>query len=381
MASSRYEGELMSHRWARRGIVWGLFVALLGCTSTTTTGGRTVTRTWPAPDPAFSSRIAAVPAPAFDSRRYARIGVIVEPGNTRGVESLIDSAVSLQLLRNGFRVPSRSSWNALIREMQLQHSGVTDRAIADVGRFLNCDGLLIVRADRCDERSYSDNTRVSNCSLSARLVSSETAEVEWQFTGRQTRSISSDELLVRLLEELAASLPLRRRGSSSSVDEAFSSAWGERQITKTAVFVNDFTNKLYGSNHDRMRDSLVAGLLSVGYRVVSRADTDRVLREVEQQMSGITDRAIARGSRILNVEHVVLVDYNVVNNYQSTNFSDFFYASRLNVDVVAKLVDVASSEVLWLRRWRESIRVSHQNGWSDVLADHAMGVGAHTPIR
>lgn len=100
-----------------------------------------------------------------------------------------------------------------------------------------------------------------------------------------------------------------------------------------------------------VEDEFMRQVMEKGFVLAARSDIERVLREQRLQTSGITEEAIARAGRALNVPAIMIVTVNNVSTARRNppslyNPSLVYYRSMANVS--ARLVDTERAEVLWI---------------------------------
>jgi|GEM_PF-5671366 len=100
-----------------------------------------------------------------------------------------------------------------------------------------------------------------------------------------------------------------------------------------------------------VEDEFMRSILQRGYVLAARSDIDRVLREQRLQSSGVTEEAIARVGRALNVPAIIIVSVNSISTSQRRppalyNPSATYY--RTTIAVSARLVGAERAEVLWI---------------------------------
>jgi TolB-like protein len=103
-----------------------------------------------------------------------------------------------------------------------------------------------------------------------------------------------------------------------------------------------------------IEDVFTASLLSKKYKVASRSDVDRILQEMKFQQSGLTDADARKIGKILNVPAVLI---GSVPKSQEKVFRQGSKVKYVEIQFSARLIDVESSEVLW---------ISSLEGYDDV---------------
>lgn len=94
-----------------------------------------------------------------------------------------------------------------------------------------------------------------------------------------------------------------------------------------------------------VEDVFTAALLGKRYKVASRSDVDRILQEMKFQQSGLTDADAKKIGRILNVPAVLI---GSVPRSQEKVFRSGSKIKHIEIQFSARLIDVESSEVLWI---------------------------------
>lgn len=142
-------------------------------------------------------------SPAFQAASVSKVAVLMEEPREyyqlRTATRMVEDNFIKALMANGYSIASRSDMDAIMKELHLQNSGITDSDAAKLGKMLNVSAVLIVsatdyRVSRVPTPSYMnllsnkkkpDNlpppdpeyeTRVG---ISARLTSVQQAEILW----------------------------------------------------------------------------------------------------------------------------------------------------------------------------------------------------------
>lgn len=157
-------------------LILGLALVLSGCV----TAGNT-----PPPTPRVSTALT------FNPSAYATLGIYLEnQSGTRfegGVLRSLEDEFMRAVLQGGYSLASRSDIERLVREQRLQSSGVTEEAIARLGRTLNVPAIIIVTINsvsttrRPAPAIYNPQLQYFRtvAEISARLVGAERGEVLW----------------------------------------------------------------------------------------------------------------------------------------------------------------------------------------------------------
>lgn len=113
-----------------------------------------------------------------------------------------------------------------------------------------------------------------------------------------------------------------------------------------------------------LEDEFMRAVLQGGYSLASRSDIERLVREQRLQSSSVTEEAIARLGRTLNVPAIIIVTVNSIST--STRPAPMldnrplqFY--RTVVEISARLIGAERGEVLWL--------ASHTHGYNFDSSD------------
>jgi hypothetical protein len=109
-----------------------------------------------------------------------------------------------------------------------------------------------------------------------------------------------------------------------------------------------------------VEDVFTAALLAKRYKVASRSDVDRILQEMKFQQSGLTDADAKKIGKILNVPAVLIGSVPIIQN---KIFRDGSKIKYVEMHFSARLIDVESSEVLW---------ISTLAGYDDVQNAHSL---------
>lgn len=115
----------------------------------------------------------------LNQRMPEKLAVLAQEDHTTpGLRRIMEDRFISGLLSKGYAVASRSDMDIILREIQFQRSGLTDADAARIGKMLNVPAVLVVSVTNLQKR-YHGGTYSTTASMSARLVSVETAEILW----------------------------------------------------------------------------------------------------------------------------------------------------------------------------------------------------------
>jgi hypothetical protein len=145
-------------------------------------------------------------SPNFSPEKYSRVAVMAnaeQNGVNPGVLRRMEDEFTMELIRKGYSVVSRSDVQRVINEIQFQNSGLTDSAqqAAKIGKILNVPGFVLVAVNNVEDKNhyvaassgytrnkngevsaYSNgpsNLVISSAAISARLIDVNTTDVLW----------------------------------------------------------------------------------------------------------------------------------------------------------------------------------------------------------
>lgn len=124
-------------------------------------------------------------------------------------------------------------------------------------------------------------------------------------------------------------------GCATSKTESYAMAgYDFGKIDKVAII--EVTGRVYGDAvKNKISDMFMGELMNRGYRVIVRAEVQKILKEQQFQASGVTsDQDAAKAGKIMNVPAVMMIN---IPKYGDDK-----------MDMSAKLVEVETGEVLWL---------------------------------
>ncbi len=110
--------------------------------------------------------------PGYDFSTVTRVAVLPPEGMTynAGVSNQIATYFEMELMRKGYNCVSRTEINRVVKEQELQASGITSsEGIATAGRIWNTPVVMIVNVPEFDEK----------ISLTAKLVTVEGGDLLW----------------------------------------------------------------------------------------------------------------------------------------------------------------------------------------------------------
>lgn len=131
----------------------------------------------------------------------------------RALTRVLDS-FTISLLNKGYRIISRSDADAVMDELQIQVSDITEDQAAELGKQLNIEYFLIVTVTECTDyaqvRRFTSYFTANGAALSAKLIDLNTCEIMWQASGKATSSrmeSTPHDLLENLCETIANNFP------------------------------------------------------------------------------------------------------------------------------------------------------------------------------
>ncbi len=110
--------------------------------------------------------------PGYDFSSVARVAVLPPEGMTynAGVKNQIATYFEMELMRKGYRCVARTEINRVVKEQELQASGITSsEGMAAAGRILNTPVVMMVTVPEFDQK----------ISLTAKLVDVESGDLLW----------------------------------------------------------------------------------------------------------------------------------------------------------------------------------------------------------
>lgn len=193
-----------------------------------------------APAPARSSK-----SPDFDEK-VSKLALVVQDSTGKyrsnsGVLRQIEDEFIHQLLEKGFTLAGRSDVTAVLDELRVQHSGLTDKDAAKMARILNVHAVLIVSitdvAVNNERVAYTEyrtvpvrsskgktryETRPNNVTkteytargaIGARLIRTETEQILWMGTKSGSRNVQNSQdaeaVLIPIAGMVAEAFPSR----------------------------------------------------------------------------------------------------------------------------------------------------------------------------
>lgn len=121
---------------------------------------------------------------------------------------------TIVLLDKGYRVISRSDTQAIMEELKIQISDLTEEQAIELGRQLNVKYFLLVTVTECTDfkqvRKFTSYFTANGCALSAKLLDLNTCEIMWQATAKGTSSIMEEtphDLLESICLAVAENFP------------------------------------------------------------------------------------------------------------------------------------------------------------------------------
>jgi len=135
-----------------------------------------------------------------------------------------------------------------------------------------------------------------------------------------------------------------------------SRVFDSRVYRRLAVYARDETDtRITDGGVHAVEDQFIEGLLGKGYVLAERSALPQVLSELGVQQSQVTEPALARAGRFLNVSAVVLVNVTRLTSRCGTNRGENYCYGI--ADLSARLIDAESGEVLWVGNGSGAVRV------------------------
>lgn len=123
-----------------------------------------------------------------------------------------------------------------------------------------------------------------------------------------------------------------------------SNSFFDEEISRLAIVYPD---KKDFDHINSLDNSVTTALISLGYQVASRRDTNLILEEIKFQSTGLTQENIERIGKFLNVS-AILVIRKFADKHKDALSA--WTGSRLRL----RLVSVKSTEVIWIDRGFEN---------------------------
>ncbi len=132
-----------------------------------------------------------------------------------------------------------------------------------------------------------------------------------------------------------------------------------------------------------VEDGFLQALIGKGYTVVARSDLDEILSEQRIQASDVTEAALARAGRVLNVDAILLVDVSWADatRYGLELFNGESSSWMAEASLSARLIGVELAELLWIGSWHASVRTPGRDGATAVLHEISRVAARSIPAR
>lgn len=120
-----------------------------------------------------------VASPSFMASPTEKVAVVVErTSGTRFSPRDVEDVITSGLMSKNYVVAARSDVETITKEIGFQHSGLTDRDAAAIGRMLNVPAVMIVTVKSLKVTRHRGASKVDG-SMGARLISVAGGEVLW----------------------------------------------------------------------------------------------------------------------------------------------------------------------------------------------------------
>lgn len=162
---------------------------------------------------------------SFNPETFNKIAVIVVQSNTRGggyygnvdeaLISQMEDEFTTTLLNKGYDLVSRSALEQIMKEQNLQNSGMNDTSsAAQLGKLANCRAILKVTLQNYEEKAIDPGNPYSSKNLSvdasAQFISVEDAKILWTGSiNAKSGLFNNDDNLGSLVLPLVEAFPSR----------------------------------------------------------------------------------------------------------------------------------------------------------------------------
>ena len=151
---------------------------------------------------------------------------------------------------------------------------------------------------------------------------------------------------------------------------------------RIGIYVNDNTRKIKKGGIRIVDDEFSRAALERGYTLASRSDIEKILKEINFQHSNISESAIARKAKILNVSGILIVDINrfkkefVPAIYPTREYRGYY---KINAAISARLISSEIGEVVWISSYEGYLRVNRNSDGTETLSAFAYVVASGLP--
>jgi hypothetical protein len=241
----------------------------------------------------------------------------------------IEDEFMIALINKGYEIAARTDIPTMLKELGLQNSGITDKDVSQIGKFVNVAAILLVTVGS----SYN--------SLSARLLSVETSELLW------LGSTATGPRWDQKAQDVAAVFPaLVDTNAVKSVEKRYAQSehFSEDSVSKVALLLIE--NELLPAQP--IEDALFGSLMNKGYGLPARQNMQAVLKEQQFQNTGLTGGESAAFGKLLNVQAVLVFGLNYMTEDLPSLGANGVGNSYRAFSFGARLIGVQSGRVLWV---------------------------------
>lgn len=118
--------------------------------------------------------------PNFDFSKIGKVGLVqVAFGNAKAPQDFeaasnqIGDIMLMEFMRKGYETVERNQIEAVLKEQQFQHSGMTEQDAVQVGKILNLKAVIIINVVKCSDEIV----------MTAKMIDTQTASHLWISTG------------------------------------------------------------------------------------------------------------------------------------------------------------------------------------------------------
>jgi hypothetical protein len=93
----------------------------------------------------------------FDFKNVDKFVVFIK-GNTNHMERYTEDIIISQLMKNGYKVPSRSDLESVIKEIDFQSSDISDKTLSEIGKISNTRYVVIIWVNPVSENYINSHS-------------------------------------------------------------------------------------------------------------------------------------------------------------------------------------------------------------------------------
>ena len=153
-------------------------------------------------------------------------------------------------------------------------------------------------------------------------------------------------------------------------------------LKRVGLYIQDNTRRVRQGGIRMVEDEFIRAIIEKGYTLASRSDINLIKKELKLQQSNVTEVAIAKKAKILNVSGIIIVDINKVDtqfirsSHPTPRYRGYYIT---NVNISARLISAELGRVVWISSHDGRYKMVNRTDGSEALPPVAQIVASGLP--